>query len=155
MKWEHFWQVWVIWVFRFAVKVTVRLELWLRSGFSSDGYTWRESSKDRSTKCVFLCRWGIFSLIHLSMARWEKRGRKINQVVKNSLFLQNNHHVAGMKGGKRPARLLMKAPGEKTSRWWHHDGLENMSNSPILPRWTSVACGWSLADTHRPNDYLI
>lgn len=42
-------------------------------------------------------------------------GRKINLVVKKSLFLQNNCNVDGMEGKKRPACVLMKAPGEKTS----------------------------------------
>lgn len=50
---------------------------------------------------MFICGWGIFSLIHLSMARWENRGRKINQVVRNSLFLQNSRNVARMKGEKK------------------------------------------------------
>lgn len=33
----------------------------------------------------------------------------------------------------------MKAPGEKTSYWWYHDGLENMPNSPVL---SGQSCLW-------------
>lgn len=34
--------------------------------------------------------------------------------------------------GKRPSCCLMKAPGGKTSYWWHHDGLGNVPQEGLL-----------------------